>query len=339
MTMNLNSNVRMVWKAFGGAVLLLTLSVRAQNLFETDYGSGNILEFTPDGVKSTFASAMDGITGLAFDKAGNLFVATATGSGNIYEFTPGGVKSTFASGLNVAFGLAFDSAGNLLVSHYTSGTNGSIIKITPAGVQSTFASGLTPNAFAFDSSGDLFEANFGSGPFGSGAIYKFSPDGVRTTFATGLVPLDLAFNSAGDLFEADDTGYIYEFAPDGTRTTFFGPGPGGPISLAFDTKGNLFEASAGHVGEITEFSPDGQSTLFATGVGSPQFLAFSGATLPVPEPSVFELLAVGAIALLVRGCRKGHFSRGTHVYEGQLAKSLECTDMSMLEMSPNNLVF
>ena len=218
---------------------------------------------------------MDGITGLAFDKAGNQFVVTATGSGNIYEFTPGGVKSTFASGLNVAFGLALDSSGNLLVSDYTSGTNGSILKITPAGVQSSFASGLTPNAFAFNSSGDLFEANFGNGTLGDGAIYKFSPDGVRTTFATGLIPLDLAFNSAGDLFEADDTGYIYEFAPDGTRTTFFGPGPGGPISLAFDTMGNLFEAN-GLTGKITEFSRDGQSTLFATKVGSPNPSPFQG---------------------------------------------------------------
>ena len=50
--------------------------------------------------RSTFASGLYGPYGLAFNSAGNLFVADY-GSGNIYEFTPGGVRSTFASGLNV----------------------------------------------------------------------------------------------------------------------------------------------------------------------------------------------------------------------------------------------
>ena len=61
--------------------------------------SGNIYEFTPGGVQSTFASGLNDPDGMAFNSAGDLFEADY-GSGNIYEFTPGGVKSTFASGLN-----------------------------------------------------------------------------------------------------------------------------------------------------------------------------------------------------------------------------------------------
>jgi hypothetical protein len=38
-------------------------------------------------------------------------------------------------------------------------------------------------------------------------------------------------------------------------------------------------------------------------LNSPQFLAFSGETLPVPEPSALGLLVVGISALLVR-CRR-----------------------------------
>jgi DNA-binding beta-propeller fold protein YncE len=78
----------------------------AGNLFEADYGSGTIYEFTPGGTKSTFASGLNGPIGLAFNSAGDLFEADY-GSGNIYEFTPGGVRSTFASSLDGPVPLAF----------------------------------------------------------------------------------------------------------------------------------------------------------------------------------------------------------------------------------------
>ena len=90
------------------------LSVAAQltyaspgDLFESDFGSGNIFEFTPGGTRSTFASGLNGPLGLAFDSAGNLFEADYS-SGNIFEFTPGGTRSTFASGLNAPTFLAFE---------------------------------------------------------------------------------------------------------------------------------------------------------------------------------------------------------------------------------------
>jgi hypothetical protein len=44
----------------------------------------------------------------------------------------------------------------------------------------------------------------------------------------------------------------------------------------------------------------GEESTFASGLGAPTFLAFQGETLPVPEPSALGLVAVGAIALLVR---------------------------------------
>jgi hypothetical protein len=89
------------------------LSVAAQlayaspgDLFESDFGSGNINEFTPGGTRSTFASGLNEPGGLAFNSAGNLFEADF--SNNIYEFTPGGTRSTFASGLNFPTWLAFE---------------------------------------------------------------------------------------------------------------------------------------------------------------------------------------------------------------------------------------
>ena len=128
------------------------LSVAAQltyaipgDLYESDYGSGNIYEFTPDGTRSTFASGLNSPAGLAFNSAGNLFEGDI-GSGNIYEFTPGGTRSTFASGLN-PYGLAFNSAGNLFEADQGSGN---IYEFTPGGTRSTFASGLnSPTFLAF----------------------------------------------------------------------------------------------------------------------------------------------------------------------------------------------
>ncbi len=142
---------------------------------------------------SLFASGLNYTTGLAFNSAGNLFVA----SGNaIQEFSPNGVQSTFAS-VSAPGGLAFDSAGNLFV---TAGT--SIIKITPSGVCSTFvseASGLVNLNIgpAFDSAGNLYVAQWGNGITNNGSIIEIAPDGKQSTFASGLYsPGTLAFQPA-----------------------------------------------------------------------------------------------------------------------------------------------
>ena len=63
---------------------------------------------TPAGVVSTFASGFDDPDGLAFDAAGNLYVANA-GNDTVSKVTPAGTVSTFASGFNDPDGLAFDA--------------------------------------------------------------------------------------------------------------------------------------------------------------------------------------------------------------------------------------
>ena len=93
------------------AGLLLAGNAKGQNLF---VGSGNsIVEITPSGAKSTFASGLYYPWGLVFNSTGTLFEADM-GSGNIYEFTPDGAQSTFASGLYEPGGLAFQPVPELL---------------------------------------------------------------------------------------------------------------------------------------------------------------------------------------------------------------------------------
>jgi hypothetical protein len=176
-----------------GAVLLMACSAQAQNLFMAN--GNNIIEITPGGVKSTFASGLNDPVGLAFNSAGNLFVSNFIppplgGSGSIYEYTPGGVRSTFASGLYEPLGLAFNSAGDLFVANSAIPGGSSIYEYTPGGVQSTFATRLgMPAGLAFNSAGDLFEVDM----YG-GIIYEFTPGGAKSTFASGLTgPTFLVF--------------------------------------------------------------------------------------------------------------------------------------------------
>ena len=56
------------------AASLAAPTARAQNLFESDGGSGNIYEFTPSGQQSTFATGLNEPESMAFNSAGDLFV-------------------------------------------------------------------------------------------------------------------------------------------------------------------------------------------------------------------------------------------------------------------------
>jgi len=87
----------------------------AGNLFvstEGDPGNDTILEFTPSGMESTFATGLTQPRGLAFDAASNLFVAEtlAAPDGDILEFTTGGAEIVFASGIDRPEYLTFSPA-------------------------------------------------------------------------------------------------------------------------------------------------------------------------------------------------------------------------------------
>ena len=152
----IRSNSRPLSRAL--CTLLLGLAaapvLQASILYEADYLTGQILEFNPGGVASTFASGLNLPVSLAFDASGNLFVGN-TGNGQITKVTPGGVESVFASGLATPEGLAFNASGDLFEDDYASGQ---ILEFTPGGTESIFASGLNaPLGLAFDASGNLLQ--------------------------------------------------------------------------------------------------------------------------------------------------------------------------------------
>jgi glucose/arabinose dehydrogenase len=132
---------------------------RSNTLFVSCYES--IIEISPNGMQSTFASGLQFSSGVAFDGEGNLFAVDQKGNpgaGEILEFTNNaGTLSAnvtiFASGLNQPWGLAFNSAGNLFVPDQGSGN---IYEFSPGGLQSTFVSGFDfPEGLAFEPAAEL----------------------------------------------------------------------------------------------------------------------------------------------------------------------------------------
>jgi len=288
----------------------------AGNLYVADIGVGGIDRFTPGNAPSVFVSFVaaglnytnsggsNGVfsTGaIAFDNSGILTMSCTSQSAN---YQGGNMWGLSTSG-NV---YQFDSGGNLI-------TN-SVYPI--AGLSN-------PGGMAFDTSGNLFVAD-------SGSIYEFAPDGsTPTTVVTGLDSLSgLAIDDSGDLFVGDiggdlqgTVGSIFEFTPNGDGTfgqSTFATGLDTPTGLAFDSAGDLFVGDSGGfqpangAGSIYEFSANGTSRVFASGLNAPSYLAFGpsgfdgsapaplGGFLPgptvAPEPSVLAAqVALGGLLL------------------------------------------
>ncbi|HTR42282.1 MAG TPA: PEP-CTERM sorting domain-containing protein [Pseudomonadales bacterium] len=164
-----------------GALLLTANGASAQNLFASTINTGNVYQYTSGGTQSTFASGLNYPYGIAFDAAGNLFVANSAlngPGGSISEITRSGTQSTFASNVD-PIGLAFNNAGNLFQTDYFSGN---IYEYTPNGHQSTFATLNYDalNGLEFNNAGNLFVGT------GTGQIVEITPGGVQSVFAAGL---------------------------------------------------------------------------------------------------------------------------------------------------------
>jgi sugar lactone lactonase YvrE len=251
-------------------------------VYESSFRNDTVEIFSSRGVFLGTLAKVSKPTGLVFDIAGNLYVASNDRTGfSITKFAIDGSVSTFgdSSLLNGPHGLAFDTAGNLYVANAPGNT---IVKFTPDGVGTVFADvedGLnTPIDLAFDVAGNLYVSNaHGGGTTSEGTVLKFTPDGVASTFAdVGFqTAYGLAFDSAGNLYVSNlDGNTIEKFDPTGIDLGVFGSaGLNGPLGIMFDRAGNLYVANQDS-NTIEKLSPTGADLgVFASTRGGPHFLA------------------------------------------------------------------
>jgi sugar lactone lactonase YvrE len=248
---------------------------RFGNVYLADHSHSYVYKVTPGGTLSIFAgdgtinppipgpatsSPIGRPEGLAFDRAGNLYIADNINH-RVYKVTPDGTLSIFAGNggdvsptpgpalsepIGSVDGLAFDPWGNLLIVSFD---NNQVYAVTPGGALSIFAGNGTQTA---PTPGPALQSSIG--------------------FAEGI-----AVDGSGNVYITDQTGYyVYKVTPGGTLSIFAGtgtahaatPGPatstpvGQPEYVAVDGNGNVFVTDDSN-DLLYEITPNGTLSIYA----------------------------------------------------------------------------
>ena len=187
------------------------------------------------------------------------------------------VGTPLATGLHQVDNPAYDRHGNLFVTF--SGSRGqqapvTIFVVRPDGTREPFVSEVpNPTSLAFDPDGQLFV----SSRF-DGSVYRVTADGRATLHASELgIACGLAFSRDGVLYVGDRSGSILRVKDDGRTETFATLPPSvAAFHLAFGPDDALYVTAPtlGPRDGVYRIAPDGLATLWASGFGRPQGLAF-----------------------------------------------------------------
>jgi sugar lactone lactonase YvrE len=172
-------------------------------------------------------------TGIAFDEAGNLYVADGA-AGVIYFFNPNAqnppTADIFAQGVPGTNGLAFDRRGNLWTGDGTTGL-GRVWKIASSGANCTAGVNCV-EVFRIQpmNNGSTFGGTFPLDPGVGRVNATMQPNGTPANNPQNLVANGIAFNRDGDMFVIDTArGALWKIkfdldgnlrSPTGCDTTF-----------------------------------------------------------------------------------------------------------------------
>lgn len=163
----------------------------------------SLYKITADYAVKPFVTSLMNPTGLALDRAGNLFVSCRN-DGAVFRIAPEGRPEPWIQGMGIATGLAFDRSGNL----YVGDRSGTIFKISPDRQIFVFAT-LEPSIaayhLAFHPSGDLYVTGPTTSSFDR--VYRITQGGEASVFYRGLGrPQGLAFDKELNLYVAASLG-------------------------------------------------------------------------------------------------------------------------------------
>jgi sugar lactone lactonase YvrE len=165
------------------------------DLFVSCRHDGTIHRVTPDGRSEQWAEGMGTATGIAFDRAGNLFVGDR--SGTIFKISPEREIFVFATlePSMSAYHLAFHPSGELYVSGPTTSSYDRVYRITQGGEVHVFYRGLgRPQGMAFDKELNLYIAASLGGRRG---IVRISPQGHAEHVLSGSALVGIALLPTG----------------------------------------------------------------------------------------------------------------------------------------------
>jgi len=156
---------------------------------------GTIHRVAPDGRAEQWIEGMGIATGIAFDRAGNLFVGDR--SGTIFKISPTREVFVFATlePSMAAYHLAFHPNGELYVTGPTTSSYDRVYRINQAGEVNVFYRGLgRPQGMAFDRDHNLYvTASFG----GRRGIVRITPQGHAEHVLSGSALVGLALLPTG----------------------------------------------------------------------------------------------------------------------------------------------
>lgn len=130
-------------------------------LYASSYGTNRIFVVDPEGGFMTHSGNHPGAAGVAFDAAGNLYLARYTNRDIVKRTGASGPFEPFVTGVDGPIALAFDSSGNLFTNNNYSNF---ITKIAATGDKTTMRIGVFNNSsLAIDTQDSIYISDYESG--------------------------------------------------------------------------------------------------------------------------------------------------------------------------------